>query len=202
MSFFRKIEISLGIALLTSIIFSIISFAQTSEEIRNDVLRLHVLANSDSVTDQNLKIAVRDAILSEGAELFNGSVTKDNAVEKIIPELDRLKLTAEQVISERGFDYCVSVELTEEYFETRTYDDITLPAGEYLSLIIRIGKAQGKNWWCVMFPPMCVSAADKADELNNFFNKNEINLVSKNPKYEPRFKIIEIYESIKDKFKN
>ena len=202
MSFFRKIEISLAIAIVASIIFSIFSFAQTSEEIRNDVLRLHVLANSDSVTDQNLKIAVRDAILSEGAELFNGSVTKDNAVEKITPELDRLKLIAEQVISERGYDYSVSVELAEEYFETRTYQDITLPAGEYLSLIIKIGEAQGKNWWCVMFPPMCVSAADKYDELNNVFNKNEINLVSKKPKYELRFKIIEIYESLKDKFKN
>ncbi len=199
MSIFRKIEISIAIGLVTSILFSVFSFAQTSSQIRSEVLRLHVIANSDSAVDQNLKIAVRDAVLRESEELFDGSITVENAVEIITPEIENLTETARKVIDEYGFNYNVEVSIDEEYFETRTYETITLPAGKYLSLIIRIGEGDGKNWWCVMFPPMCISAADEENALKTVLNHNEIQLVKKKPKYEPRFKIVEIYESIKYK---
>lgn len=201
MSLFRKIEISVALALVASIVFSVFSFAQTSEKIRNDVLRLHVIANSDSTADQNLKLAVRDEILLKGEELFNGSVNVKNAVEKISPYIDELESYAEEIIEKRGYDYPVKITIGKEYFETRTYKTVTLPAGEYLSLIVRIGKAKGKNWWCVMFPPMCISAADENDALKDVMNKNELKLVNSNPNFEPRFKIIEIIENIKNKFR-
>lgn len=198
MSLFRKIEISVALALVASIIFSVFSFAKTSENIRNDVLRLHVIANSDSPADQNLKLAVRDEILSKGEELFNGSVNVKNAVEKISPYIDELESCAAEIIKMRGYDYPVKITIDKEYFETRTYKTVTLPAGEYLSLIVRIGESKGKNWWCVMFPPMCISAADENDVLKDVMNKNELKLVNSNPNFEPRFKIIEIIENIKN----
>lgn len=201
MSLFRKIEISVALALVASIIFSVFSFAKTSEKVRNDVLRLHVIANSDSPADQNLKLAVRDEILSKGEELFNGSVNVKNAVEKISPYIDELESCAEEIIEMRGYDYPVKITIDKEYFETRTYKTVTLPAGEYLSLIVRIGESKGKNWWCVMFPPMCISAADENEVLKDVMNKNELKLVNSNPNFEPRFKIIEIIENIKNKYR-
>lgn len=202
MSLFRKIELSLTIGIVTSIIFSVISFAQTSENIRESVLRLHVIANSDVSVDQNLKLAVRDAIINESEEIFDGTVTVDNAVEKITPEINNIKEIAERVVENYGFDYNVDVSIDEEYFETRTYETVTLPAGKYLSLIVRIGEGKGKNWWCVMFPPMCVSAADEEDVLKTTLSEKEIKLVNSKPEYEPRFKIIELYEKFRNKICN
>ncbi|MEE1065494.1 MAG: stage II sporulation protein R [Acutalibacteraceae bacterium] len=202
MSLFRKIELSLTIGIVTSIIFSVISFAQTSEHIRESVLRLHVIANSDVSVDQNLKLAVRDAIINESEEIFDGTVTVDNAVEKITPEINNIKEIAERVVENYGFDYNVDVSIDEEYFETRTYETVTLPAGKYLSLIVRIGEGKGKNWWCVMFPPMCVSAADEEDVLKTTLSEKEIKLVNSKPEYEPRFKIIELYEKFRNKICN
>ncbi len=199
MSFLKKAEISVAIALVFSVIFSILSFAQTSSQVRKEVLRLHVIANSDSSADQNLKISVRDVILAEGAEIFDGSVNIENAAEKILPKIDLLTEAAERLIDERGFDYSVKISLEKEYFTTRTYETVTLPAGEYLALRVVIGEGNGHNWWCVMFPPMCISAADETDELNNVLSNNELKLVEKNPKFEPRFKIIEVYESLKQR---
>lgn len=201
MSFLKKFEISVTVAMVVSIVFSVISFSATAEEIRNDVLRLHVIAASDSKDDQALKLKVRDAILDAGAEIFDGSVNVINAVERITPKINNLTETAQKVIEENGFDYDVKITIGEEYFTTRTYETVTLPAGEYLSLIVKIGEGKGKNWWCVMFPPMCLSAADEEDVLKSVLNDNEIKLVNRSPKFEPRFKIIELFENFKNRIK-
>ena len=199
MSFKKKIELSVCIAILISIIFSIASFADTSESVRNQVLRLHVLANSDSAEDQELKLKVRDAILNAGCDIFDGSTDVNNARLKIEPYTDDLINVAEKVIIDNGFDYDVKIYLCNEYFTTRTYETVTLPAGEYLALKVIIGEGKGHNWWCVMFPPMCISAADEENEMKNVLNADEISLIKKNPSFEPRFKIIEIFESLKTK---
>lgn len=199
MSLFQKIRISIIIGVVTSILFSVFSFAHTSSQIRKEILRLHVIANSDSDDDQKLKLAVRDAILEESENLFDGSLRVDNAVDAITPEINNLTEIARRVVLKEGFDYDVEVTIDNEYFETRTYENVTLPAGEYLSLIIKIGEGKGKNWWCVMFPPMCISAADEENAIKTVLNKNEIRLVNKKPKYEPRFKIVELYERAKIK---
>ena len=183
--------------IVVAIVFSIFSFAKTSDEICSDVLRLHVIANSDSSVDQNLKLRLRDHILQEGKDIFDGSVNVENAVQKIEPRIGELEKSAESFVKSAGFDYKVKIALSEEYFTTRTYETVTLPAGKYLALRVVIGSGSGHNWWCVMFPPMCVPAADKKDEIENVFTDDEIKLVESKPKYEPRFKIIEIYEQIK-----
>ena len=198
MSFLGKIRISIAIGIVTAVIFSICSFAKTSEEIRSDVLRLHVIANSDSSVDQNLKLRLRDYILEEGEDIFDGSVNVENAVKKIEPKLAELEKSADTFVRNAGFDYDVKITLSNEYFTTRTYESVTLPAGKYLALRVVIGSGEGHNWWCVMFPPMCVPAADKKDEIENVFTDKEIKLVESKPKYEPRFKVVEIYEQIRE----
>lgn len=198
MSLSKKIKISVTVGIVVAILFSICSFAKTSEEIRSDVLRLHVIANSDTSVDQNLKLRLRDYILQEGKDIFNGSVNVENAVEKIEPVLPELEKSAKAFVNQVGFDYDVKISLSNEYFTTRTYETVTLPAGKYLALRVVIGSGEGHNWWCVMFPPMCVPAADKKDEIENVFSEKEIKLVESKPKYEPRFKVVEIYEQLKE----
>ena len=198
MSLSKKIKISVTVGIVVAILFSICSFAKTSEEIRSDVLRLHVIANSDTSVDQNLKLRLRDYILQEGKDIFNGSVNVENAVEKIEPVLPELEKSAKAFVNQAGFDYDVKISLSNEYFTTRTYETVTLPAGKYLALRVVIGSGEGHNWWCVMFPPMCVPAADKKDEIENVFSEKEIKLVESKPKYEPRFKVVEIYEQLKE----
>lgn len=198
MSLSKKIKISLSVGIIVAVVFSICSFAKTSEEIRSDVLRLHVIANSDTSVDQNLKLRLRDYILQEGKDIFDGSVNVENAVEKIKPRLPELEKSAKNFVKQSGFDYDVKITLSNEYFTTRTYETVTLPAGKYLALRVVIGSGEGHNWWCVMFPPMCVPAADKRDEIENVFSEKEIKLVESKPKYEPRFKVVEIYEQIKE----
>lgn len=198
MSLSKKIKISVTVGIVVAILFSICSFAKTSEEIRSDVLRLHVIANSDTSVDQNLKLRLRDYILQEGKDIFNGSVNVENAVKKIEPVLPELEKSAKAFVNQAGFDYDVKISLSKEYFTTRTYETVTLPAGKYLALRVVIGSGEGHNWWCVMFPPMCVPAADKKDEIENVFSEKEIKLVESKPKYEPRFKVVEIYEQLKE----
>lgn len=198
MSLSKKIKISVTVGIVVAILFSICSFAKTSEEIRSDVLRLHVIANSDTSVDQNLKLRLRDYILQEGKDIFNGSVNVENAVKKIEPVLPELEKSAKAFVNQAGFYYDVKISLSNEYFTTRTYETVTLPAGKYLALRVVIGSGEGHNWWCVMFPPMCVPAADKKDEIENVFSEKEIKLVESKPKYEPRFKVVEIYEQLKE----
>ena len=135
---------------------------------------------------------------SSKEDIFNGSVNVENAVEKIEPVLPELEKSAKAFVNQAGFDYDVKISLSNEYFTTRTYETVTLPAGKYLALRVVIGSGEGHNWWCVMFPPMCVPAADKKDEIENVFSEKEIKLVESKPKYEPRFKVVEIYEQLKE----
>lgn len=193
-----KLSTKIQFAVITGVIFSvvlnIVSFALTCDNIRKDVLRLHVIAASDSDADQQLKLKVRDGVLIAGADIFDGSVNVENAIRKLTPKLDDIELIAESIVRENGFDYDVKVTLSREFFATRTYDNVTLPAGEYLAVRVIIDKGEGKNWWCVMFPSLCLPAAIVKTELDDVLNEKEVQLVSRNPKYEPRFKIVEIIE--------
>ena len=190
----RKITISVALGVVLSIVVSTVSFAATCDGIRRDVLRLHVIAASDSEEDQQLKLKVRDGVLKAGAEIFDGSVNVENAVERLTPKLAEIERTAENIVKENGFDYDVSVTLSREFFATRTYESVTLPAGKYLAVRVVIDEGQGKNWWCVMFPTLCLPAAAVKTEIDDVLNEKEVQLVSRNPKFEPRFKIVEIIE--------
>lgn len=190
----RKIELAVIIGVVLCFVLNIVSFAVTCDNIRRDVLRLHVIAASDSEADQQLKLKVRDGMLTAGAEIFDGSVNVSNAVQKLTPELGKLQNTAENIVKENGYDYDVKVTLSREFFATRTYENVTLPAGKYLAVRVVIDEGQGQNWWCVMFPTLCLPAAAVKTEIDDVLNEKEAKLVSRNPKFEPRFKIVEIIE--------
>lgn len=178
-------------------VFSVAGFAADCADVRRDVLRLHVVAASDSQFDQRLKLMVRDAVLERGGELFDGSVTADEAQRIITPRTDELEEAAQDVLKANGCDYAVEVSVGEEYFATRCYEQFTMPAGVYTAVRVNIGPAQGRNWWCVMFPPLCLPSAFA--DADAFFDSGEMRVISASPKYEPRFKIVEVIESLKSR---
>ena len=197
----KNLTIGVLIALAFLLIYNISAFAYQCKTIRDDVIRLHIIANSDSEYDQQLKLKVRDAILEQCPSIFDGTVTPEDAKEKIEPKTEYMAKIAESIIKENGYDYDVKVTLETEYFDTRVYNNtVTLPAGKYLALRIVIGEGAGKNWWCVMFPSLCLPAAEETDtkKLDNVFNDNQKHIILQGEKYEIRFKIIEYAEIIKN----
>ena len=195
----KALEISVLCAFVVAAAFSMTSFARSCEVISESVLRMHVIANSDSSADQALKLKVRDAVLQAGADVFDGSVTAREAERKITPRIDELTRVAEETIAAEGFDYDVKVTVTQEYFNTRTYDDtVTLPAGMYHAVKVVIGAGEGQNWWCVMFPPLCLPAAENRAEIDAVLDGEEVRVVESDPQYEPRFKILEWIGQIKE----
>lgn len=179
---------------------SVGAFAYNCSRVRSDVLRMHVIANSDCSADQQLKLMVRDAVLERGAQLFDGTVTADEARRKIEPHKAELEAAAREVIERAGYDYPVSVNVVNEYFATRCYGSLTMPAGRYTAVKVVIGEGAGRNWWCVMFPPLCLPAAqDRGGNLDAFFDDGELKVVESSGRYELRFKIVEIIEKLKEK---
>lgn len=193
----RIIEIAVFTAFILTVIISIASFESDCKGIRHEVLRLHVIANSDSYDDQLLKLKVRDRVLEKGKSIFGNSDTKQTAEATIKNNIGELQKIAETEISENGYDYPVRIELGKSRFPTKTYESVTLPAGEYDAVRVIIGKGEGKNWWCVMFPPLCLPAAEGDVTLDDVMNEDELKLVESSPKYEIRFWIIEKLEELK-----
>ena len=197
----KLIEIALFIALFLSVI-SCLSFEKDCDGIREKVLRLHVIANSDTREDQSLKLKVRDRILSESENIFSFSDNLDDAERNIEESLSTLKQCAENAVTEEGYSYNVRVSFEPSYFPTRTYENVTLPAGNYKSLKVIIGEGEGKNWWCVLFPPMCLPAVMKEEDvLSAVLSEDELSLVSAKPKYEIRFWIVEKIQEFKRSYK-
>ncbi len=196
----KAIEISALIALIFTVI-STLSFENSCEGIREKVLRLHVIAASDSAADQNMKYAVRDELLRDGESIFRGSETVIQAEEKVADSLDFLQKSAESTLKKLGCDYPVSVVLGRTYFPTRQYESVTLPAGYYNAVRVIIGEGKGKNWWCVMFPPMCLPAASKdSPDLSDLLSEKEEQIVTGGEKYEIKFWFVEKYYELKEKF--
>lgn len=191
----KKIFIFTPIFMCTLILITAITpTIAMSENISNKVFRLHILANSDSEIDQNLKLQVRDAVLDATEVLFNNCNSIDEA--KIISQnnINLIIATANKVIKNNGFNYNVKAYVDQEFFETRHYDNFSLPAGKYDCLKIVIGKGNGHNWWCVMYPSVCLSGC--VDDFDNELTDEEKNIITSKD-YEIRFKIVEIYEKIK-----
>jgi stage II sporulation protein R len=195
----KKWELSVLIGLCFTIILSTVSFTYECKGIEQNVLRLHILANSDSKADQALKLKVRDRLLLVGSDLFSGSDGVAEAQKKAIKKLSLLQTEAEKVIKDEGFDYPVKIEIAKSDFETRVYDNITLPAGRYNAVRVLIGNAEGQNWWCVMFPPMCIPAAQPQKELSDVLTAPQNDIVENGEKYEIRFKVVEWFEQLRKK---
>lgn len=123
---------------------------------RENLIRLHVIANSDSPADQDLKLMVRDAVLAETRDLFAQVTSKEEARQLLMENKQQIIQAAEEVIRAQGFSYSINLEIGTYAFPSRSYQGLTLPAGTYDAVQIRIGEARGANWWCVLFPPLCL----------------------------------------------
>ena len=195
-----KLLRALALALSLSLALSLCGFAGECEEIRGRVLRLHALAISDSQEDQALKLKVRDAVVETAAGLFDTAADEAEALEQAKARLPEIEAAAQQRVYDEGFDYKVQVTLVNMYFTTRQYETVTLPAGFYDALRVTIGAGEGHNWWCVVFPPMCVSAATEAAELADVLDPEQEEIVTSPQKYEVRFKLVEVLEGIGRQF--
>ncbi len=176
------------------------------KEIYESVVRLHVLANSDSKEDQELKLKVRDSVLALTKELLSDCRSREEAIDVMEKNLALFEECANKTLAENVSNHRATVAFGDEFYPTRQYESAAFPAGEYLSLRINIGEAEGKNWWCVLFPPICLSAASKNENtLKDGFiaaglTGEQYRIITEsdegNGKYEIRFKILEIFQEI------
>ncbi len=190
---------SVIIAFIACVILNMLSFSATCDSIREKVLRLHVVANSDSGEDQALKLAVRDKVLEKGDEIFAGDKGGKEQLLKIAREsLGEIEGVALGEIGAQGFDYPVKAEVCRMYFATRDYGGLTLPAGMYDAVRVVIGEGKGENWWCVMFPPLCLpsSCENREQMLEDVLTGTEKKVVTNGTRYKLKFKIVEIFQSM------
>ena len=172
----------------------------TQARLADRVVRLHVLANSDSEADQALKLRVRDVVLDRAEALLAQSGDRREAEALLREHLAEFQQVAAAEIAAAGYDYPVSVELEDTRFPTREYDGFTLPAGEYLALRVLIGAAEGQNWWCVVFPPLCTAASAQvpAAAVAGGLTEDQVGLITEeNTGYVLKFKLVEWWESLR-----
>lgn len=203
MALSKKILIASVIVLTVTFIASLLPI-HGEAAIYDTVVRLHVVANSDTDSDQELKLKVRDAVINVTTPAIEGCKTQTeaiDAIESIIPEIEK---AARDTVTENGYSYPVSVELGKEHYPTKTYESCAFPSGEYVSLRVLLGNSEGQNWWCCLFPPLCLSSAtpDVKDSNEDAFisvglTNDQYKLITEtnNPKYKVRFKILETISS-------
>ena len=176
--------------------------ANTQDALAEKVVRLHVIANSDTEADQALKLKVRDAVLARTTEILEQSADRAEAevlLREALPELERI---AEETVRAEGGDDPVTAELAEASFPTKEYDGFALPAGKYLALRIVIGAGAGQNWWCVVFPPLCTAAAEEVPEtaLAAGLTEDQVSLITEEDSgYVLKFKVVEWWESLRER---
>lgn len=165
--------IELALALCMAFLFAYMAWVSLSQQTLADgLLRLHVIANSDSVQDQQVKLLVRDRVLELTEPLLAEADAQDEVRRILSAHLQQITDAAQQILTDQGMPYQLSAQMATEYYPTREYDTFSLPAGQYTGLKIRLGAASGHNWWCVVFPPLCTDAAqapqDKLCEQTTF----------------------------------
>ena len=191
----KAFNISLICALISCIMLSMVGFKNSCNEMYDNIIRIRIIANSDSKQDQELKIRIRNAVLEGSNELFESATSYEDAVLITEENLDVLLQIAEDTVQEYGYDYDVSLELREEFFDTRVYDDFTLPAGEYKTAVFTVGEGKGENWWCVIFPRVCVGAC--SGKLEDSVSSKSSNYAYNAKSYVIKFKTVEIFEKVK-----
>lgn len=193
----KKLFVFLPLLLIFTLLFGSLSYTNdASNDISTKVLRMHVLANSNSINDQRLKIAVKNNILKSTQELFTDCDNLEESIEIAQSNTELIKASAQEVIKKYNKNYDVKVYVDNEFFDVREYKDFTLPSGNYNTVKVVIGEGKGKNWWCVMYPAVCISAC--SDDFDKALTKEEKKLIT-SKKYIPKFKILEIINKIKNK---
>ena len=207
LNFMQNTKVKSGIILLFLFILYFFICAQdyveaVSSDISNNVFRLHVIANSDTIEDQNLKYKVRDELLNYMNSLCANITSKEEAILMVENHKEDFKDIALKVIQSEGFYYDVNINIGNFYFPTKTYGDISLPAGMYEALRVEIGNANGQNWWCVMFPSLCfidindgIVEEDSKNILEDDLSKESYAIVSDKSNYtiKFKFKILEFF---------
>ncbi len=202
----KKIKIFITLAFLLAIFVFTCAYTYVSaisDNLYNSIFRLHVIANSDSEEDQNLKYIVRDNLINYMNDNCKNLSSKEEVIQYAKENLDKLKQIAENTVKDNGFTYPVQVEIGNYEFPTKNYGDISFPAGFYDALRVKIGESSGKNWWCVMFPPLCfvnattgiVPDSSKETLHENLSDENYM-IVSEsdNSSVAFKFKIVELFE--------
>lgn len=204
--FFKRFLILIFLLFIYTIICAVSYVNAVSSNIESSVFRLHVIANSDSKEDQDLKYIVRDNILTYINEISKNASTKEEVIEIARNNIDTIKQIAQETVYENGYNYSVNIKIGNFTFPTKQYGDISLPAGFYDALRVEIGSASGQNWWCVMFPPLCfvdVSSGVVPEESKEVLQENlsyeEYSLLSENQNNSDmnfKFKIVELFQNI------
>ncbi len=204
--FFKRFLILIFLLFIYTIICAVSYVNAVSSNIESSVFRLHVIANSDSKEDQDLKYIVRDNILTYINEISKNASTKEEVIEIARNNIDTIKQIAQETVYENGYNYSVNIKIGNFAFPAKQYGDISLPAGFYDALRVEIGSASGQNWWCVMFPPLCfvdVSSGVVPEESKEVLQENlsyeEYNLLSENQNNSDmnfKFKIVELFQNI------
>lgn len=197
--FYKRI-LTLSILVALSLLVVGLLPVHGEEEIYSKVVRLHVLANSDSEEDQAVKLKVRDAILEVTVPLLQDCATREEAVERLEAKHAFLVETAQTVLRSQGFDDTVQIEMGLENYPTRTYDSLCFPAGEYISMRVSLGEGEGQNWWCCLFPPLCLGAATVNERvaedacISVGFTPTQYKIITESdkPVYRARFKVLEL----------
>ena len=195
----KCIEIALLIGLAVFLISGGLAL-RTQTRLADRVVRLHVLANSDGEEDQALKLLVRDRVLAQATELLTQAKDRTEAETLLREELPELEALAVRELRANGCAYPVTAELTDTEFPTREYDGFTLPAGEHLALRVVIGEGAGRNWWCVVFPPLCTAASADvpAAALSAGLSEEQVGLITEEDQgYVLKFKAVEWWEQVR-----
>ncbi len=185
---FEKIKFTVIISILFLLYIYLLATNYTyavSEDLSDSVLRLHVIANSDAIEDQNLKYKVRDNIINYMNSISENITSKEEALELAKNNKENFLNIAKQTIMENGFNYDVNIDFGNFHFPTKSYGDISFPAGNYDAIKIEIGKSQGQNWWCVMFPPLCfvdvssgIVPEESKDTIKDSLTNEEYSLIA------------------------
>ena len=191
----KLINISLALAMSACLILSMTGFTDSCDDMYQNIIRIRVIANSDSEIDQSVKLKVRDSILSYSKELFNKATTYDDAVLIAKGNVQDINQNALQTLLQNGLKYSVTTEIRQEHFDTREYDGFSLPAGSYETLVVTLGEGKGENWWCVMYPQVCVGSC--AGELTDSIAEDSAQKAQNAEKYVVKFKTVEIFQKIK-----
>ena len=192
---FKIWEISMLIALVAAMLFGTLA-ASAQAGLSDNIIRLHVLADSDSSEDQELKLKVRDGVLEEVSQILEGATNREQAQEIIQENIDKIESAAVRIVAENGKSDDVTASIGQESYPTREYETFSLPAGEYTSLRVVIGSGQGHNWWCVVFPPVCSSTAI-GDTAAVSLTDDQISLITEESgRYVVKFKTMEIIGEI------
>lgn len=196
---FLTLELALLLALAVTLLWGAWSLHR-QDDLQEKMIRLHVIANSDSDADQTLKLHVRDAVLCRAEDILKQSADMTEARARLRDSLPAIGDAAAQELAAQGSGYAVSVSLEDTEFPRKTYDGFALPAGEYLALRVVIGAGEGRNWWCVVYPPLCTAAACELEgvALEGGMTADDLSLMTgENAGYVLRFRSLELWERLR-----